>query len=126
MMIYNDSALIDAMPADQFDRTMSECIAHVDELRREGRLLDTQMLQDARTAKSIRIREGRRSITDGPFTETKELLAGFNLIEADSMEEALRIAQEFPWAATGCIEVREIRDVAAVRRDGWLGASSGP
>lgn len=125
MMIYSDSALIDAMPAGQFDRTMSECIAHADELRREGRLLDTQMLQDARTAKSIRIRDGRRSITDGPFTETKELLAGFNLIEADSMEDALRIAQEFPWAATGCIEVREVRDVAAVRRDGWLGASSG-
>src|SRR5687768_2350280 len=125
MMIYSDSALIDAMPAGQFDRTMSECIAHADVLRREGRLLDTQMLQDARTAKSIRIREGRRSITDGPFTETKELLAGFNLIEADSMEDALRIAQEFPWAATGCIEVREVRDVAAVRRDGWFGASSG-
>jgi hypothetical protein len=125
MLIYSDSALIDAMPAGQFDRTMSECIAHADDLRGEGRLLDTQMLQDARTAKSIRIREGRRSITDGPFTETKELLAGFNLIEADSMEDALRIAQEFPWAATGCIEVREVRDVAAVRRDGWFGAGSG-
>jgi len=52
---------------------------------------------------------------DGPFAETKEVLAGFNLVEADSMEHAVRLAQEFPWTQYGCIEVRPVRDVGAVR-----------
>jgi hypothetical protein len=51
---------------------------------------------------------------DGPFSETKEVLGGFNLIEAENMEEAMRIASEFPWAETGCIEVRPVRDIGAV------------
>ena len=55
------------------------------------------------------------SVLDGPFAETKELLAGFNLVEADSLEDAIRMAEELPWAETGCIEVRAVRDVDAVR-----------
>ena len=60
--------------------------------------------------------DGRTTIVDGPFAETKEVLAGFNLIEAADMEEATRMAQEFPWTRTGCIELRPIRDMDAVRR----------
>jgi hypothetical protein len=74
------------------------------------------MLEDAATAKSVRIRNGRQTVVDGPFAETKEVLGGFNVIEASDMEEAVRIAAEFPWAQTGCVEVRPIRDIEAVRR----------
>jgi hypothetical protein len=116
VLIYHEEALLDAMPPRQFDATMRDCLAHADDLRRDGRLLDSQMLEGAATAKSIRIRNGRTTITDGPFTETKELLAGFNLIEADDLEEAVRIAAEFPWAETGCVEVRPVRDIEMVRR----------
>jgi hypothetical protein len=116
VLIYNDPALLDTMPQREFDATMRGCLAHADDLRRNGRLLDSQMLESPATAKSIRVRNGRTTITDGPFTETKELLAGFNLIEADDMEEALRIAAEFPWSATGCVEVRPVRDIEMVRR----------
>jgi hypothetical protein len=115
VLIYNDGELLDAMPPRQFDATMRECLAHADELRGEGRLLDSQMLEGAATAKSIRVRNGRMTVRDGPFAETKELLAGFNLIEADDMEEALRIAAKFPWSETGCVEVRPVRDIEAVR-----------
>ena len=115
LLIYNDSKLLDALPAAQFDATMRDCLAHADELREQGRLLDTQMLNDAKTARSVRVREGRRSIVDGPYTETKEMLAGFNLIEAEDMEAALRIASTFPWVETGCVEVREVIDVDTVR-----------
>jgi hypothetical protein len=59
--------------------------------------------------------------TDGPFAETKEMIAGFNVIEADSMDEAVRIAAEFPWAQTGCVEVRPIVDFDDVRAQ--VGAS---
>jgi hypothetical protein len=52
---------------------------------------------------------------DGPFAETKEMLGGFNLIEARDMDEAIEIASHFPWAQTGCVEVRPVRDMDAVR-----------
>ncbi len=118
MLIYNDPQKLAAMPQPEFDATMRECLAHADELRRNGTLLDTQMLHDAGTARSIRVRAGKRTITDGPFAETKELLAGFNLIEAADLEEAVRIANEFPWADTGCIEVRPVLEVAMRERVG--------
>jgi hypothetical protein len=73
------------------------------------------MLESPKTAKSFRIRNGRKTTFDGPFAETKEVLGGFNLIDAEDMDEALKIAAEFPWAATGCIEVRPVRDIDAVR-----------
>jgi len=116
VLIYTDAALLDALPPGQYDAKMRNCLAHADELRQEGSLLDSQMLEDAPTAKSIRVRSGRRTVMDGPFTETKELLAGFNLIEAEDMDEAVRIATEFPWVETGCVEVRAVRDIGAVRR----------
>ena len=56
-----------------------------------------------------------RSVRHGPFAEAKEVLGGFNLIEADSIEEAVEMAKEFPWARTGCVEVRPVRDIGAVR-----------
>ena len=116
LLIYTDDALLNALPPGRFDTKMRDCLAHADEMRQEGRLLDSQMLESPATAKSVRIRNGRRMIVDGPFAETKELLAGFNVIEAESMEEALRMADEFPWAQTGCIEVRPVKDVEAVRQ----------
>jgi hypothetical protein len=116
LLIYNDSELLDAVPKQEFDATMRGCLAHADELREQGSLLDSQMLASAASAKSVRVRNARRTIVDGPFAETKEMLAGFNLIEAESMEEALRIAAKFPWVATGCVEVREVIDIEEVRR----------
>ena len=116
VLIYTDDALIDAMPSEQFDATMRGCIEHADDLRSEGRLLDSQQLEAPSTAKSLRTRKGQLTITDGPFTESKAMLAGFNLIEAENMDEAVKIAAEFPWTHTGCIEVRPVRDFGAVRR----------
>jgi len=116
ILIYTDGALLDALPAGQFDAKMRDCLVHADDLRRGGRLFDSQMLESAATARAVRVRNGRRTVVDGPFTETKEMLAGFNLIEAEDMDEAVRIAAEFPWVETGCVEVRAVQDIEAVRR----------
>jgi hypothetical protein len=115
VLIYTDESLMEDLPEGEFDHRMRHCLGYADDLRAKGQLLDSQMLEEPKTAKSMRVRKGRRTIVDGPFTETKEMLAGFNLIEAEDMDEALRIAAEFPWAETGCVEVREIRDIGAVR-----------
>ena len=116
VLIYNDPDLLGALPEAEFNETMRGCIAHADDLRADGTLLESQMLAGRETARSIRVRNGRRMVTDGPFAETKELLAGFNLIEAEDIDEATRIAAEFPWTNTGCVEVRPILDFESVRR----------
>lgn len=115
VIIYNDPALLDAMPQQEFDKTMRGCIEHADELKNEGRLIESQQLEAPKTAKTLRRRNNRLTVTDGPFAETKEILAGFNLIDAEDMDEAVRIASEFPWSDVGSIEVRPIRDFEAVR-----------
>src|ERR1700724_3377981 len=103
VLIYTDDAIIDAMPSEQFGATMRGCLEHADDLRSGGRPLDSQQLESPSTAKSLRTRKGRLTITDGPFTESKEMLAGFNLIEAKDMDEALKIAPGFPWPTRGSI-----------------------
>ena len=116
LLVYTDESLMDALPEGEVDGMLRTCFDHVDELEREGRLIESQMLDAPRTAKSVRSRNGRVTATDGPFSEAKEVLGGFNLIEARDMDEAVRMASEFPWARTGCIEVRPVQDLAAVRR----------
>lgn len=116
LLIYNDNEMLADLPPAEFDSEMRGCLTKADALKKEGHLLESQMLKPASSAKSVRIRNGRQTIHDGPFAEAKEVLGGFNLIEAEDMEEALRIAAMFPWARTGCVEVRPVEDIEAVRR----------
>src|SRR5690242_3614401 len=124
LLIYNDDSLLEALPAGEADVMMRECFNHADELREQGSLKESQQLEEPATAKTVRIRGGKVSVVDGPFAETKEMLGGFNLIEAADMDEAVRIAAQFPWTATGCVEIRPIRDMNAVRRR--VGAANQP
>jgi hypothetical protein len=115
-LIYVDEKLLNGLPPGEFDSMMRGCLDHAAELKARGKLLDSQMLEDAPTAKSVRTRNGRQTITDGPFAEAKEVLGGFNIIEAEDIDEATRIAAAaFPWSSVGCIEVRPIRDIGTVR-----------
>lgn len=116
VMIYNDPNLLDALPQGEADAMMRGCLAHADALRRDGRLLESRMLGEPHTARSVRIRNGKTTTLDGPFAEAKEVLGGFNLIEARDMDEAIEIASHFPWARTGCVEVRPVQDFDAVRQ----------
>ncbi len=116
LLIYTDPALMDSLSESTADGMMRDCFAHTDVLKRDGQLYESQMLQAPSTARSVRIRDGRPSVVDGPYAEAKEVLGGFNLIEADSMEEAVQIALHFPWARTGCVEVRPVEDIEAVRQ----------
>ncbi|MEO8316192.1 MAG: YciI family protein [Pseudomonadota bacterium] len=116
LLVYIDPPLLAAAAPGEFDTEMRQCLQHADEMARDGSLLGAQQLEDPATAKTVRVRRGKTSVLDGPFAETKEVLAGYNVVEAGSLEEAVRMAQEFPWTKYGSIEVRPIRDIAAVRR----------
>jgi hypothetical protein len=116
LVIYNDPDLVDTLPEGEYDGMMRQCLAHADQLREDGHLIESRMLADSKQARTVRMRNGRLAATDGPFAEVKEVLGGFNLIEAADMDEAVRIAAAFPWARTGSVEIRPVQDIEAVRR----------
>jgi hypothetical protein len=91
----------------------NECLAFSGELSKDGRRLAAEALQPVRTARTVRVRNGKVSILDGPFAETKEHLAGFYLIDAEDMNEALQLAAKIPPARVGSIEVRPVRELQA-------------
>lgn len=91
--------------------TDDECMAYDQDLRNTGRCLASEALQPVHTAATVRVRNGKVSVTDGPFTETKECLAGFYLIEAKDLKDAIQIASKIPPAHVGSIEVRPVREL---------------
>jgi hypothetical protein len=93
-----------------------ECVAYDDALRRDGRCLASEALESVRTATTVRVRGGKVRVIDGPFAETKEQLAGFYLIEAGDLNEAIQVASQIPPARVGSIEVRPIRPIREVVR----------
>ena len=101
-LVYLDEANWSACP-DQ------DCFDFATELAQGGRLVAAEPLHPAHTATTVRVRNGKTAFTDGPFSETKELLAGFYLIEAKDLNEALAIAARIPPAKYGSIEVRPVR-----------------
>jgi hypothetical protein len=105
-LVYGEEKEIGAMTDDA-------CMAYDQTLRNTGRCLASEALQPVHTAATVRVRSGKVSITDGPFTETKEVLAGFYLIDASDMNEAIQVASQIPPARVGSIEVRPVRELTS-------------
>lgn len=115
LLVYIDPELLDAVPAGEYDTEMRHCIRSADALASQGTLLGSNKLEAPDQARTVRVREGRTGVFDGPFAETKEVLAGYNLIEAASLEDAVALAAQFPWARYGSMEVRPVADMDAER-----------
>jgi hypothetical protein len=109
-LIYNEEKSLATMPKAQYETFAAGHMALDEELQKSRHYIASQALQSARTATTVRIRNGRLSTTDGPFAETKEQLGGFFLIDAKDLEEAVGIAARIPSARTGSIEVRAISE----------------
>jgi hypothetical protein len=105
-LVYGEEKEIGAMTDD-------ECMAYDQDLRKVGKCLASEALQPVHTAATVRVRNGKVSITDGPFAETKELLAGFYLVDAADLNEAIQIAAQIPPARVGSIEVRPVRELTS-------------
>jgi hypothetical protein len=103
-LVYLEEEKLRAVP----DR---ECQTCGDGLRASGVLVAAEALQPTDSATTVRVRHGKATITDGPFAETKEQLAGFYLIEATDLDEALDVASKIPPAREGSIEVRPVREL---------------
>ncbi|HSJ54504.1 MAG TPA: YciI family protein [Anaerolineae bacterium] len=110
-LAYHDEQRLDAMSRSELDALIEETLAYNEELLISGHLVAAEALQGVRTAVLLRVRDGRLSVTDGPFAETKEQLGGFFLISARDLNEAIHVASRMVQARVGCLEVRPIRDL---------------
>jgi hypothetical protein len=98
-----------------------ECLAYDRAIRASGHCVASEALEPVATAKTVRVRDGKVSVVDGPFAETKEQLAGFYMVEASSLDEAVALAARIPPAQVGSIEVRPIRPIRESPRRGSKG-----
>jgi hypothetical protein len=110
-MIYHDENVLDALPEGEMQALIDSALDYDEDIRRSGHYIVSNALQSSRTARTIRVRDGKVSTTDGPFAETKEQLGGFFLIEARDMDDACEIASRFPPARIGIIEVRPVQEL---------------
>ncbi|NMO15622.1 YciI family protein [Pyxidicoccus fallax] len=111
LTIYENEKLWEALSKEEADQVMGEYFTFTDGIRKSGNYLGGEALQPVATATTVRIRDGKRLTTDGPFAETKEQLGGFYLIEAENIDQAIAIASRIPTARTGCVEVRPVMEV---------------
>jgi hypothetical protein len=113
---YEEERTLNALTESEWRALRQETLDYVQALERSGRLILAQPLQSATRAATLRVRDGRVLVTDGPFAETKEQIGGFFLFEAASLEEALDVAAKWPSARLGTIEVRPIEEGLRVER----------
>lgn len=104
--VYLEPEAVDTLSPSEKLTLDRDCMDYDEQLRQSGHLIAADALEPVRSARTIRVRQGKTSTVDGPFAETKEHLGGFILIEARDMNEALKIAEEAPIAKVGSIEVR--------------------
>ncbi len=107
-LVYLEERMRDALPKAELDAWIGDSLAYDENLRKSGHFLAAQVLQPVQAATTLRVRNGRVSLTDGPFAETREQLAGFILIEARDLNEAIQAAAKIPGARYGSVEVRPI------------------
>ena len=121
-LVYAEESRLSSVPD-------AECVAFDTEIRDSGHCVASEALGPVATATTVRVRNGRLSTTDGPFAETKEQLAGFYMIEARDLNEAVQIASRIPPARVGSVEVRPVRpireDVARAAAAGMEHAARG-
>jgi hypothetical protein len=102
-----------------------ESAALTRELDREGRFIAASPLHPTSTATSVRVREGKRMVSDGPFAETREQLGGFFVVDAEHLDDAIEIASRVPMAGKGTIEVRPVFDIPGLPDRDTVGSTGG-
>lgn len=102
--------VMEYMSEAEAEQHFREYAEFTERIRGSGYFIGANRLKPAESAATVRVRNGKVTVTDGPFAETKEQLGGYYLIEARDFNEALRVASEIPGARIGCVEVRPIAD----------------
>lgn len=110
-LVYYNEKIMQEMSQAEWDSLNRQCIGCVEDLSASGHFITGAPLLSTETATTVRVRNGKTLITDGPFAETKEQLAGFYMLDARDMNEALRLAEKIPPARYGSVEIRPVREL---------------
>ncbi len=110
-LIYLNEAELAAMPEKDMSALNARHLEFNEGLVTSGQFIEAEALQSASATTCVRVRGGRTSVTDGPYAETKEMVAGFYFIEARDLNEAIQVAARIPTASMGTVEVRPCRDL---------------
>ena len=105
LLIYLDEK---ALSEEERQKCYGESIELTNQLSTDGKYISANPLHPTATATSVRVREGRRLVTDGPFAETREQLGGYFLVDAKDLDDAISIAERIPMARRGTVEVRPV------------------
>lgn len=114
LLVYLDEQ---AMSDDEREHCYVESAQFAQDLCSKGQYLDASPLHPVATATSVRVREGTRVVTDGPFAETREQLGGYYLVEANDLDEAIGIAERIPPARFGTVEIRPVMEIGGLPAD---------
>jgi hypothetical protein len=108
LLIYLDEK---SLTKAEYEECYGKSVALAQDLQASGKFLATAPLQPSDGARTVRIREGQRILTDGPFAETREQLGGYFLVDAENYDEAVEIAARIPGAQFGTVEVRQVTEI---------------
>lgn len=111
--------VMEQMPDADAERHFQEYAGFTEQIRKSGHFIGANRLKPAATATTIRVRDDKVLVTDGPFVETKEQFGGYYLIEAANLDEAIQVAAKIPGARFGCVELRPVADDARTRALGF-------
>lgn len=109
-LVYLEEKNFNTFPSHERQAISNEALSYCEKLQKAGQLLAASPLHPVETATTVRVREGKISTTDGPFAETKEQLGGFLMIDVPDLNDAIRIAAQFPAARFGSVEVRPMKE----------------
>ena len=110
-LVYVEETILNGFPNHERQNLSNESLAYCDKLQKAGHLLAASPLHPVETATTVRVREGKTLTTDGPFAETKEQLGGFLMIDVPDLNDAIRIATQFPAARFGSVEIRPMKEL---------------
>ncbi|HEY3393787.1 MAG TPA: YciI family protein [Lacipirellulaceae bacterium] len=111
LLCYDDDKAWEQAGQDALEEAMQEAVQLTHEINAKGQYIEAAPLEPVSTATSVRVRDGKRLVTDGPFAETREVLGGYYLIDVPNLDEAILIAQRHPGARLGTVEIRPVMEL---------------
>ena len=111
LLVHHSEEVLGSLSQTDLQQMRAESVQLANDIHLRGHYLDAAPLQPVSTAVSVRVREGKRVVTDGPFAETREQLGGYFFIDAGDLDQALDIAARIPGARIGTVEIRPVMEI---------------
>jgi hypothetical protein len=114
LLVHHNEEVLGRLAETELQKLREESVQLANEINSSGQYLDAAPLHPTSTATCVRVREGKRIVTDGPFAETREQLGGYFLVNAGDLDEAIGIAGKIPGARIGTVEIRPVMELAGL------------